>query len=344
VPFTGIFQGNGYSIRNINIILDDSSASFTGLFGMLENADISGLGVENIRVDDANGTSWCVGGFCGQNQGSTISECYVEHAALRAGHCVGGFCGLNSYGGVISNCYAQGSVSGSDLVGGFCGYNYRYSQLVNSYAACIVVTDGVSGGFCSGADASAAFNSCFWDVDVAGLSYSCGGIGVHTPDMENAATFFEWDFIDVWIMKRYPVLQLFDDSMAYMDWLEYYSVPLSLRGENDSPANDGVPNLIKYACGLPAMTPASTPDFLAIIKGDPGLFSVQYRVSRSALSVKLEPVWSNTAVGPWLTNGVEKSILYSGTDSERWKASIPLSSSGFIKLRASQVINVSDDN
>lgn len=337
VPFSGVIFGNGYKVCNVHIKTGGAPECFLGLFGMVEDAVISGLGVEGIIIDDAEGSSWCVGGFCGQNMGSLIQECHVNNATLLGGTCIGGFCGLNSYDSVISNCYAQGVLSGSVLVGGFCGYNYRSSAIEKSYAVCSIVAGHDSGGFCAGMDATSWIINSFWDMDVCDLASSNGGTGKTTDKMMNQATFSGWNFVNLWQMGDYPVLRVFDHSVDFADWLEIQAVPPSLRGEGDSPAGDNVPNLIKYACGLPAMLPATTADLMNLGTDEANRFSVLYRISKTAKNVNLEPLWSDCLAGPWVTNGLLNIWLGDDIDIEKWKSFMPKSDRGFIKLRATQL-------
>ena len=51
---------------------------------------------------------------------------------------------------------------------------------------------GLVGGF-----GGPVYNS-FWDVETSGQSFSAGGTGKTTADMQNTSTFLEagWDFVD----------------------------------------------------------------------------------------------------------------------------------------------------
>ena len=332
-PFSGVFDGNGHIIRNVAISISGSNESFIGLVGKLNGAEIKNLGVENITITDASNTSRYIGGFCGQNSGSVISKCYVDVVALQGGSYMGGFCGLNSYSGSVSDCYVVGYLTGSGTVGGFCGYNYQSGTIGDSYATCSITSGGTSGGFCSGADATGSATGCFWDTTVSGLTASSGGTGKTTTEMQVQATYSDWDFTDIWCMDGYPALNVFG-GLSFASWLNAEAVPLGQRGESDIPMNDGVPNLLKYACGFPAMTSVESADVLSITSGVSGTFSVLYYKSKSAVGVTLEPIWATNLSGPWLTTGVTKSLMDGDAQREQWKASVPLENSGFIKLRA----------
>ena len=122
------------------------------------------------------------------------------------------------------------------------------------------------------------------------------------------------------------------------DWLGAQSVPLELRGEADDPAGDNIPNLLKYACGLPAMQTATTADLLDIVPNAvPNSFTARYFKSKNAVNVVLEPVWSATLAGPWQSGGISSIKIDEDAVLEEWRASIPIEQAGFIRLRATLI-------
>jgi hypothetical protein len=123
--------------------------------------------------------------------------------------------------------------------------------------------------------------------------------------------------------------------VSYPEWTDDEDIPLALRDYEDTPADDGIANLIKYACGLPAMTPATTADLMTIVENpELNTFAVIYYKSRSAEDVILEPVWADALSGPWLTTGITLEMLAEDGVLEQWKASISKADQGFIRLRA----------
>lgn len=126
--YTGIFDGNGYAIRNLEVSkasTGTSSGSWTlfgcGLFGIVGRGGV----VKNLNVDGVitmNGTQpkdIDLGCICGGNLG-TIEECFVtvnfrdfdlviQSPTSSSMTTIGGICGVNS--GVIRNCYVVGSIN-----------------------------------------------------------------------------------------------------------------------------------------------------------------------------------------------------------------------------------------
>jgi len=92
-PFTGVFDGYGYVISNLNI----QGSGYLGLFGTLESeATILNLGLELV---DVNGIDYNVGGLVGSNYGS-ITASYSTGAVSRDW----------SVGGLVGNDYAEGFI------------------------------------------------------------------------------------------------------------------------------------------------------------------------------------------------------------------------------------------
>ena len=105
--FTGVFDGNGYTISNFSYT--STYANRIGLFGDV-SGDIKDLGLIAPHVDAGAGRR--VGSLIGGNSGA-ITNCYVEGGSVVAGRNeVGGLVGEN-YRGTITNCYATGSVTGT---------------------------------------------------------------------------------------------------------------------------------------------------------------------------------------------------------------------------------------
>ncbi len=149
VCYNGTFDGQGYTISGL--YFNNTNQGYVGLFGQIE----SGAKVQNVGVIDSY---FCaekhVGGVCGDNNESTVTNCYFSGSVLTiSGSFIGGVCG-NNRKGTITNCYNIGSVltTSGGHIGGVCGYNYGtiancyYSGSVAQYAT----TAGASsaGGLC----------------------------------------------------------------------------------------------------------------------------------------------------------------------------------------------------
>jgi len=149
--FTGTFEGNGHTIRNLFInrttFLEDAGAA--GLFGFTgPSAVIRGIGLDDVRVTGLAS----VGSLVGENRG-IISNSYATGQVSGTTH-VGGLVGYNqesdydTQGWQIELSYAEVDVKGTDYVGGLIGLLYGTARA--TYASGIVNGDEVVGGLIGG--------------------------------------------------------------------------------------------------------------------------------------------------------------------------------------------------
>ena len=128
LPFTGVFNGNGFKISNFKITID---YEYVGFFGY-NSGTIKNLGVENITI---NVKGRYVGGLVGYNCGDII--CSYAACTVSSSYYVGGLVGYNTAN--ITNSYAIANVSliSSDsdnaYAGGLVGYN-DFGTVTNSYS------------------------------------------------------------------------------------------------------------------------------------------------------------------------------------------------------------------
>ena len=117
-PYTGTFDGAGYTISGMVVNNPDSECQ--GFVGILR----PGGAIQNLTLDETCTVSggYYVGGVCGYNSSSTITNC-SNRGTVSGSFNVGGVCGENDDDGTITNCSNSGKVSGSSNVGGVCGNN-----------------------------------------------------------------------------------------------------------------------------------------------------------------------------------------------------------------------------
>ena len=192
IPFTGIFEGNGYELQNLTI--DNSESDYQGLFGYIEtggkvmNVGVSGsikgdYRVGSVAAYNAGTITNCystvavtgttpVGGVAGYNAG-TITNCYntgsvtSKSANRRSSFYIGGVAGTNH--GTISNCYNTGSVIknniGSVYIGGVAGYNADYTKgtISNCYNTGSVISNNIGSVYIGGVvgDNDATITNCY---------------------------------------------------------------------------------------------------------------------------------------------------------------------------------------
>jgi hypothetical protein len=210
IPFTGVFDGNGYVISHLRIM----GGNDLGLFGWLASGgEVKDLGVVAVNITGSGihvgalvgynggdvtrcystGTisgDYSVGGLVGGNEGS-VTQCYSAGAVSGKGS-VGGLVGGN-YGGVIES-YSTGAVSGTDWgVGGLVGYNYSPGIMGFSHAATdeIRVNGLVGASYGASIGGGGGFVTCCYSTGaVSGTSFVGGLVGDGYPS-HTTASF--WD-------------------------------------------------------------------------------------------------------------------------------------------------------
>jgi len=133
---------------------------------------------------------------------------------------IGGLVGY-SYGGEISNCYSTSHTSGVLVAGGLVGSNSpscncssgsRTGTIRNCYSAGRVDGQLDAGGLVGVTKPGCTVENSFWDIATSGLSYSAGGIGLATWQLQRRGTFMDagWRFdptgspADGWMIRREP--------------------------------------------------------------------------------------------------------------------------------------------
>jgi hypothetical protein len=208
-PFKGRFDGNGRLISGINVAVfsDGASDVYAGLFGRIENAEISNIGIVNGSVMTSTSSQYqssCVGVIAGHAELSTVSNCHSSaivtvssssYDLLYAGGIVG-----HALSSSITKCSNSGNVtvaSYSSHAGGIAGYassslltNCRNAGNIKISAVNDLHAGGIAGY------ASSPVTNCYNTGSVtvsssSDLSYA-GGIAGHTTssitDCYNAGT------------------------------------------------------------------------------------------------------------------------------------------------------------
>ena len=207
--FSGIFDGQGYVIRNL-AITDDYQ--YAGLFGYSMDGTIKNLGLEdtNINITGSSYSYLYTGGICGLSY-STISNCYnsgfVIVPSSSSWSYTGGICGYSTYS-AISKCYNNASVApytlsnSSSDVGGICGHSINYSIISNCYNYGSIAASSTKfssspnvGGICGeSSGSSSTINNCYNIGSVTASSSNstanAGGIcGISTSPVNNCHNY-----------------------------------------------------------------------------------------------------------------------------------------------------------
>ncbi len=168
--FTGVFEGNGHSLRNVRIGATNLSTS--ALFGWVgASAEIIHLHLVEAQVLGRAK----VGGLVALNLGR-IADCTVT-GHISGQDDVGGIAGINH--GVIEDCISRGTVVGSDHVGGIAGFQTQGRITRSVFNGTVEGTSGshAVGGICGWTD-SGIVEGVTEGGSVSGSHFVGGAIGV----------------------------------------------------------------------------------------------------------------------------------------------------------------------
>ncbi len=167
VAFSGIFDGNGYTISNLNCNIPNGE--FVGLFGW------SGGTVANLTVTGSvKGKEW-VGGIVGYSMGM-VTNC-INKCNVSGDDAVGGITGANNLH--MESCINVGNVKSNDTAGGLVGINYLILKNSTNKGS---VTGGYNVGGVAGFSDGTEI-SCTNLADVSGIS-AVGGVTGHVDNRE----------------------------------------------------------------------------------------------------------------------------------------------------------------
>lgn len=169
-PFTGMFDGRGFAIKNLTIESDQNNI---GLFGVLYNSYVCNLNIENAEVKG----NFDVGILAGMNLG-TIQNCVIS-GSVFADSWAGLLVGNNA--GIISECVVQGKVRGTNSdCGGIVGGNAK--GLIEKSTANIFVSVLQWGGGVAGMS-TGGIDSCVSSGQVNTTQFGGGIVGeLQWPD------------------------------------------------------------------------------------------------------------------------------------------------------------------
>lgn len=202
-PFTGTFDGNGYSITGLTI--GTAASPYTGneigLFG-----HVGGATIENLHVDAQIYTARCVAGVLAgvvdeDSSGNlaVIRDCStsggITGGTTNNSETFGGMAGMSN--GTFANDSSSVNVSGFNAVGGLIG-QIGGGSVTDCFAVGTVTAtgagagNGISGGFC-GQNTKGAISNCYStgavsDNGYLSSEYLGGFVGQNDSSIENCYT------------------------------------------------------------------------------------------------------------------------------------------------------------
>lgn len=189
--FSGTFNGNGHSIKNLYIDVTGTGAAadgYRGLFGKTDNASITDLTLENVSISSKTTTGYQnVGGLVGKASNTVVRNVAVTGEIIipQAGYYAGGLFG--SFSGTAVDCVNHANVTSGYKVGGISGETNdssattylrcaNYGKIVASVAEGTTVTYSAGGisGYINNKDDVVKY--CVNYGEISGAAVSAGGI------------------------------------------------------------------------------------------------------------------------------------------------------------------------
>lgn len=201
-PFTGNFDGNGFSISNLVI---QSAGDYAGFFGVTSNAKIKGVTLNHVTIIGNDYVGSLAGYITGERK--SVSDCVVTDSAVSGANFTGGLIGAtddsstvsstiiqnvkvnasvqatgNKAGGIIGyikggiyGCTSEGSLKGADCTGGIAGQSSGGTLEACSTSGTIegaIFTGGLV-GMMNGSTLEQCYSLC----EIQGTSYVGGLLG-----------------------------------------------------------------------------------------------------------------------------------------------------------------------
>ncbi len=232
----GILVGKSYNklIANCRVNGTVTGADAIGLLaGEMSYSDLYSAKITNCSTTGTAQGLRFVGGLIGKTDNHITIENSFASALVYGTNYVSGFVGYSDLlmDGhiVINNSFAMGDVirtSGDgQYFGGFCNTSGE-SIITNCYS-----TVSVSGnnwnptdkGFIGYLNGPCGFNNNYWDTQSSGQSSTLGqGAGAiegkTTVEMQQQATFENWDFADTWSIDPN-----YNDGYPYLQWQDCFN-------------------------------------------------------------------------------------------------------------------------
>jgi len=141
-PFSGTFDGNGYTIKGVYMDASGASGDGMGLFNYVNGATITNLKMDNCYYVNNTGRWWS-GSVVGWFNGGTMTKVSATKSVILncGSYGAGGLIGLTRNVAVsISECQFEGEVSTTRRVGGILGEHRANTTIRNCYVNATVIS------------------------------------------------------------------------------------------------------------------------------------------------------------------------------------------------------------
>lgn len=145
-PFTGVFDGNGHTVSNLTVDVNDMDS--VGLFRFVDDPCSQ---IVNVKLVDpcimAAGKSHYTAALVGYMKNGIVERCSVIGGHINGYHDVGaivGYCLLSD----VNQCHAVCEIEGDNSVGGIAGTVRANSEIHASWFAGTISESAQAGGIC----------------------------------------------------------------------------------------------------------------------------------------------------------------------------------------------------
>ncbi len=150
-PFSGTFDGNGYTISNIYI----SRADAVGLFSRVTDGTVKNLKLENVNFTTTNQRT---AGLVARASGATIENVEILSGILTGVKENGGIIAVALAGCTVTNCINRANLTATEgSNGGIVGYVYNNNATITGCANYGNISGGVTNVATSGTAINVAF-------------------------------------------------------------------------------------------------------------------------------------------------------------------------------------------
>jgi hypothetical protein len=187
-PFTGTYDGNGFTISGL--FINDNTSDYVGLFVFISDGEVRDLTLHDVSISGMDNPSYTsgrqegLGAVTGRNDG-TISNVVVTGQLDGLGNQIGGIVGDNLTSGVIENSSVNAEVANPSVffTGGVAGINR--GEILNTHSSGVINGRTAVGGI-SGSNSGVIFQSSS-TMDVIASENDAGGIsGRNTNTIEES--------------------------------------------------------------------------------------------------------------------------------------------------------------
>jgi hypothetical protein len=169
--FSGTLDGNGNTIKNLNI--NTNINYYVGIFRNIERALIKNLTIENPNIVTAG---MYVGALVGFLWDSTVMNVHVKFGTVMGGNCTGGVIGYADES-TIAKVSSTSNVTGEEDVGGLIGKVVNYTNIEDVFATCTTTGNINVGGLIGSLGISASVKNAYAAGSVIGEDDVGGVIG-----------------------------------------------------------------------------------------------------------------------------------------------------------------------